>query len=126
MSKIANSKTCFSKGVIAEDKAVNFLKSHGFSILSRRYKTPLGEIDIIAKKDRAIHFIEVKNRQTIRKAMEAISKKQINRINNAANIFFFENKFPDDFEMKMDAVFISNNELSFLENAWFGFDEAAA
>ena len=45
-----------------EKQAVLFLKRHGFIIIEMNYHTTVGEIDIVAKKDDDIYFIEVKTR----------------------------------------------------------------
>jgi putative endonuclease len=45
-----------------EDLAVAFLKKKGYRILSRNFKTPVGEIDIIAEDRNTLVFIEVKTR----------------------------------------------------------------
>src|SRR3989344_7326860 len=47
-------------GALGEDRAILFLKEHGFSIIERNYTKKCGEIDIIAKKGRELHFVEVK------------------------------------------------------------------
>ncbi len=47
-------------GILGEDKACKFLKKQGFEILKRNFHSKFGEIDIIAKKDEILHFIEVK------------------------------------------------------------------
>ena len=47
-------------GKIGEDIACTFLIKKGFSIVERNYLKKCGEIDIIAKKSKKIHFIEVK------------------------------------------------------------------
>jgi putative endonuclease len=47
-------------GKIGEDIACRFLMKHGFSVLERNYLKKWGEIDIIAKKEGKLHFIEVK------------------------------------------------------------------
>jgi putative endonuclease len=50
------------KGNIAEEKAVNFLKQKGFSIIEQNYYAKkMGEIDIIATKGDVYHFVEVKS-----------------------------------------------------------------
>jgi putative endonuclease len=48
-------------GKIGEDITRTFLVKHGFSILGTNYHTHYGEIDIIAKKDNTIRFVEVKS-----------------------------------------------------------------
>ena len=47
-------------GKIGEDLACKFLVKHEFDILDRNYLKKYGEIDIVAKKDGKIHFVEVK------------------------------------------------------------------
>lgn len=49
-------------GSIGEQLAANYIKDKGYYILDRNYRTKLGELDIIAKKDNIIAFIEVKTR----------------------------------------------------------------
>lgn len=48
-------------GNLGEDLACRFLMKHNFQIIDRNYLKKCGEIDIIAKKDSKIHFIEVKS-----------------------------------------------------------------
>jgi putative endonuclease len=47
-------------GKIGENIVETFLMKHGFSVLERNYHTRQGEIDIVAKKDNVLHFVEVK------------------------------------------------------------------
>ena len=48
-------------GKIGEEITRTFLVKHGFSIISLNYRTKYGEIDIIAKKDNMLRFVEVKS-----------------------------------------------------------------
>jgi len=48
-------------GNLGEDLACRFLVKHGFDIIERNYLKKCGEIDIIAKRNEEIHFIEVKS-----------------------------------------------------------------
>jgi putative endonuclease len=48
-------------GKIGEQITKTFLMKHGFSVLETNYRTRFGEIDIIAKKDSKLRFIEVKS-----------------------------------------------------------------
>lgn len=48
-------------GNLGEDIAVKHFVKHSFEILDRNYRKKWGEIDIVAKKDGILHFIEVKS-----------------------------------------------------------------
>ena len=48
-------------GDIGENIACGFLKSKGFEILEKNYLRKWGEIDVVAKKNGVVHFIEVKS-----------------------------------------------------------------
>lgn len=60
MPKVFTSDTQ-KTGKLGENIAERFLMKHGFSILDRNYTKKWGEIDIIAKKERKLYFIEVKS-----------------------------------------------------------------
>lgn len=47
-------------GKIGEETACKFLMKHGYQIVTRNYWKKWGEIDIVAKKDKITHFVEVK------------------------------------------------------------------
>ena len=47
-------------GQVGEDVACRFLVKHGFSLVERNYQKKWGEIDIIARKGKILHFVEVK------------------------------------------------------------------
>ena len=55
-----NTKLLGRKG---EDVAANFLCRHGYHILARNFRVPVGELDIVARKDDTVVFIEVKTRR---------------------------------------------------------------
>ena len=75
-------KTSYEKGLLAEIIAVRNLKNSGYDILSRRLRTPYGEIDILAKYKNSIIAVEVKQRKTLSKARECIKPYQMKRIYN--------------------------------------------
>ena len=50
-------------GECGEDLAVRALQREGYAVLARRYRVPLGEIDVIAMDGRCLVFVEVKTRR---------------------------------------------------------------
>ena len=75
------------KGKFAEYLAAIFLVCKGYKILQVRYKSHLGEIDIIAKSGRTIIFIEVKSRRDLRSALDAVTDDTQRRIISASDIW---------------------------------------
>ena len=72
-------------GAKGEKLAARFLKRKGYKIVQRNYKCKLGEIDIIAKQDKTLVFVEVKTRQTAefgppQYVITAAKKRQISRV----------------------------------------------
>jgi len=63
----------FKLGLSAESRAAMFLIAKGYRILARRFKTPFGEIDIVARRRRALVFVEVKARARANDAAEAVT-----------------------------------------------------
>jgi putative endonuclease len=61
-------------GKLGEDLAAEELQRRGYAILARRYRTRFGEIDIVARDEVSIVFVEVKARRTARygEAAEAV------------------------------------------------------
>jgi putative endonuclease len=54
----------YRSGVFAESLVALLLRLKGHRVVARRYKTPVGEIDLVALKGRRLAFIEVKRRKT--------------------------------------------------------------
>jgi putative endonuclease len=87
MSRALRGKRAYRRGLIAETKCVWYLRLHGYRILARRYKTKLGEIDIVARRGDALIIIEVKARGDTGLAGEALTYKVMSRLENAAAQF---------------------------------------
>jgi putative endonuclease len=71
----------------AETIALWYLRLKGYRLLAQRYKTPLGEIDLIMHKRQTTIFIEVKARATVDSALLAVTPQQSRRISAAASYF---------------------------------------
>lgn len=123
MSK--QTKTTYETGVQAERRAVAFLQRHGCCVLAQRYRTELGEIDIIAQRDQTIHIIEVKHRTRIREARECLTSRQCRRIEAAAEIFASSHPHFQDYNWQLDAIFVTDSQVCWLENAWECHEDVA-
>ncbi len=85
-------KNGYFYGLYAEKFIALYLIFRGYKILAKRYKTSLGEIDIIAKKGQQIIAFEIKARKNKKSlTSEVVSDRQKNRIKNAMNLFLSEN-----------------------------------
>jgi putative endonuclease len=51
-----------SVGRWGEELAADWLQQHGYEILARNVRTPYGEIDLVARRDGSLCFVEVKTR----------------------------------------------------------------
>lgn len=77
----------YQRGLWAETLCCLVLRLKLYRIVARRYKTGLGEIDIIAARGRTLVIIEVKARRTRDDAAAAIPERQQTRLIRAASIF---------------------------------------
>ena len=87
MRDLAARRAAESRGRAAERLCALRLRLTGWRILARRYATPVGELDIIAKRGALIAFIEVKHRRDVHGALETITARQRMRIERAATVF---------------------------------------
>ena len=97
--------TTTSKGRAGEDKAVAHLKSRGFTIVARNYRTNGGEIDIVAQKDKLLVFVEVKARSSEAHgaAVYAVTPAKQRKIVLAATQFIKE-KSPEFDSIRFDVI----------------------
>jgi putative endonuclease len=80
----------------------------GYRVLARRFKTPIGEIDLIARRGRRIAFVEVKQRPTIALCEASITDETRRRVRRAAGWWMGRRPELGDFEQGFDLVFIAN------------------
>ena len=74
----------YRRGLFAETIAGLMLRLKGHRIVAQRYKTPVGEIDLVALKGKRLAFIEVKRRKTKEDAAWTLPTRQRRRIVRAA------------------------------------------
>ena len=76
-------------GYLGEVMAIKYLERNGFQILHHHFTTHWGELDIIAKKQNKIHFIEVKTRtsEVKGKPYEAVTYYKIRSLSRAILVY---------------------------------------
>src|SRR5262245_3568220 len=74
----------FRTGLSAESRAAAFLIARGYRILARRFRTPVGEIDIVAGRRNTLVFVKVMARNSLDAAAEAVTDRSRQRIVAAA------------------------------------------
>ncbi len=96
-------------GHAAEWRAVWRLRLAGYSILARRYKTRLGEIDIVARRGGVLAFVEVKARADVTTAADALGARQFGRVARAASLFLARHPRYAVCSVRFDAVLVSGS-----------------
>lgn len=109
----------YARGQRAEAWASILLMLKGYRILNRRFKTPIGEVDLIIKRGKVIAFVEVKARKTRDDAAYAITDRQKKRIEGAAGLFLSQNPHLTNYFCRFDAVLVAPLALpAHIANAW--------
>jgi putative endonuclease len=104
----------------AERLAAWWLRLHGWHILAMRARTPVGEVDLIARRGKVLAFIEVKARATEAEASLALDEYRLRRVARAAEALAVRYARPGD-TIRLDAVFMVPRRLPrHMTNIWHG------
>ncbi|RAI45055.1 YraN family protein [Rhodoplanes roseus] len=94
-------------GLSAESRAAAFLMAKGYRIVARRYKTPVGEIDLVAQRLGTVVFVEVKARASLDAAAESVSLRQRARIVDAAQHWLATHPKAAGLPLRFDVILIA-------------------
>lgn len=97
-------------GNLGEEFAANVLISNGYQIIDRNFRTRFGEMDIIAKKNDCLHFIEVKTRtqNLYGRPCDSITEEKKRRIRKIAEVYMSARKIFWK-EISIDVFELSSN-----------------
>ena len=101
----------FGLGISAESRAAAYLVAKGCRILARRWKSPLGELDIVARRRKLLIFVEVKARNTLEAAAESIDAGAQRRIAGAAEAWLATYPQPSITDMRFDAMLVAPGKM---------------
>ena len=104
----------------AESIAAWWLRLKGWKILARRLKTPVGEVDIVARRGRVVAFVEVKARASDAEAALALDDYRLRRVAAAAGALAHRFAREGD-DLRIDAIFVLPRRLPrHMANVWHG------
>ena len=101
----------FRTGISAESRAAAVLIAKGYRILARRFRTPHGEIDIVARRRNLVAFVEVKARASLDDAAYAVTPRQQARIIAAAQVWLMAHPEHAGYDLRFDAMLIAPRRL---------------
>ena len=104
-------KVAFALGLSAESRAAAYLIAKGYRIVARRWRSPVGEIDIVARRRKTLIFVEVKARERLDDAAEAVIVRQQRRIIAAAEAWLATHPDDVDSDMRFDVVLVAPKSL---------------
>jgi len=104
---VSTNKT--SLGRFGEELAREYLRKKKQNVVDHNFRCPLGEIDIVVRKNKAYHFIEVKYRRSTDYGLpqDSVVKRKQRRIRNAAVIWLKNRYLPLDSEIHFDVLAIT-------------------
>ncbi len=111
-------------GAYGEQAAARFLRNNGYDVLSANFRTRVGELDIVARKDGIMHFVEVKTRTegAMLPPSAAVGYHKRRNIEDSAAIYMktYNLKMKKHFDI-IEVITTSNGKMvkiNFIENAF--------
>jgi len=107
------------RGRSAETLCVWHLRLRGYRVLARGYRVAVGEIDIIARRGGVVAAIEVKARDSLAAASEAITPRQRRRVARAFEQFLAAHPQHAGLTLRFDVMLVARGRLPrHVCNAW--------
>jgi putative endonuclease len=104
-----------------ERLAAWWLRLKGWQILDRRVRTPVGEVDLIARRGTLVAFVEVKTRRTPAELDAAIDERRLARVAAAAEVLMPRYATAGE-DIRVDVILLApGTRPRHIENAWIGY-----
>ncbi|MEK7506696.1 MAG: YraN family protein [Patescibacteria group bacterium] len=101
-------------GFLAENIAARHLESKGYRVIERNFRKPWGEIDVIAAKDGALYFVEVKaNRQEFIGDFNPevrVNPEKLSKIIKTAALYMTQETSAPKAEWQVDIISVTFNQ----------------
>jgi putative endonuclease len=126
MPKVFTSKTQ-KTGEIGEHIACRYLVGKGYSVLERNYTKKWGEIDIVAKKEGVVFFVEVKSKVGLPseendsyRPEDNMHQWKLKRLERTIQTYILEKNVEGEWQLALAVVYLSSDlktaKVDFLEN----------
>lgn len=109
-------------GAAYEEKAARYLYTCGYTILKRNYRTPFGEVDLIAQKDGVLVYVEVKYRSSsgCGDPLEAVDRRKQRKICRVANYHYAGYAAGREMDCRFDVIGIyGDGSIRHIQNAFY-------
>ncbi len=109
-----------SIGALKEQYAIEYLVKHGYEVIETNFYCRSGEIDIIAKHEGYLVFLEVKYRSSNRlgEPEEAVNYRKQQRIIRSARFYLLRHGLSEETPCRFDVVVILGEEIRIIEDAF--------
>jgi putative endonuclease len=104
-------QAAFKLGVSAEGRAALLLAAKGYRELARRWRSPVGEVDLVVRRGRTLVFVEVKARPRVDDAAWSVLARQKRRIVAAAEAWLAAHPEHAGYDIRFDAVLVAPGRL---------------
>ncbi|MCM1495415.1 MAG: YraN family protein [Bacteroides sp.] len=103
-----------------ETRTLHYMKGQGMEILERNYHCRQGEVDIIARENGYLLFVEVKYRKDLQNGYpaESVTPVKQNRIRQVARYYLYEHHMPEETPVRFDVAAILGNEMQYIRDAF--------
>jgi putative endonuclease len=102
-------QAAFQVGVSAESRAAAYLVGRGYAIVARRFKSRVGEVDIVARRGAELLFVEVKARNRLDDAALSVTPRQQKRIVAAAEAWLADHPDDGQRDIRFDVILVGRN-----------------
>ena len=93
-----------SRGRLAEALAAVYLTAKFYRVIARRFRTPVGEIDLVARRGRSLVFAEVKVRRALDEALHSVGPRGQGRIADAARAWLMRHPGDAGLAIRFDVI----------------------
>lgn len=107
-------------GRAGEDLAADWYRAHGYRVLARNWRCPIGEIDLVVRSASTLVVAEVKTRRTAAFGVPALAVTQAKqrRLRRLAAVWLAEHRLPARLDVRFDVASVVGTEVEIYERAF--------